>query len=164
MPRVTATSVCLPCARTTVTSVAPEAVVTIAATGTVSTGPSVRPVSTVTRTFSPFSAAGSGVDGCTVSGMNAVAPGFAAPPELPDPAVPVDPEPADPEPVDPEPVDPEPADPAEPTAPEPPPTFTIVPAGASAVAVPRSVTVPAAWTPVTSSKIFTFRPGLTCAA
>src|SRR5215471_9427968 len=147
MPGVTATSVCLPCAPTTVTSVAPEAVVTIAATGTVSTGPSVCPVSTVTRTFSPFSAAGSGLDGCTASGMNAVAPGFVVPPELPDPAVP-----ADPEPVDPEPVDPEPVDPAEPTAPEPPPTSTIVPVGASVVAVPRSATVPAARMPVTSSK------------
>jgi hypothetical protein len=69
----------------------------------------------------------------------------------------------DAEPVGPEPVDPEPVDPAEPTAAEPPPTFTIVPAGASVVAVPRPVTVPAAWMPVTSSKIFTFRPGLTCA-
>jgi len=64
------------------------------------------------------------VDGCTVSGMNAVAPGFVALPELPGPAVPVDAEPVDPEPVD----------PAEPTAPEPPPTFTIAPVGASVVA------------------------------
>src|SRR5215831_19171927 len=137
----------------------PDAVVTIAATGTVSTGPSVRPVSTVTRTFSPFSAAGSGIDGCTVRGTNAVAPGLAAPPELPDPAAPVDPEPVDPEPVDPEPVDP-----VEPAETEPPPTFTIVPTGAIVVAAPRSVTLPAAWMPVTSSKIVTFRPGLTCAA
>src|SRR5215831_7316751 len=159
MPGVTATSVCLPCAPTTVTSVAPEAVVTIAATGTVSTGPSVCPVSTVTRTFSPFSAAGSGLDGCTVSGMNGGAPGLAPPPELLEPAVPADPEPAVPEPVDPAPVDP-----AEPADTEPPPTFTIVPTGAMVVAVPRSAMVPAAWMPVTSSKIFTFRPALTCPA
>ena len=54
----------------------------MAATGTVSTGPSVRPVSTVTRTFSPFSAAGSGLDGLTVSGTKRRAP---PEPELPDP-------------------------------------------------------------------------------
>src|SRR6516162_10932005 len=101
MPGVTVTSVRLPCAPTTVTWLVPAAVVTIAATGTVSTGPSVCPVSTVTKTFSPFSAAGSGLDGCTASGMNAVAPGFGAPPELLDPAVPADEEPVDPEPVDP---------------------------------------------------------------
>src|SRR5580700_5219585 len=123
----------------------------MAATGTVSTGPSVRPVSTVTRTFSPFSAAARGLDGCTASGMNGVAPGLAALPELLDPAAPLDPEPADPEPVD----------PAEPTEAEPPPTFTIAPIGVIVVAVPTSETVPVAWMPVTSSNIFTFRPGLT---
>src|SRR5215469_3050285 len=159
MPGVTGTSVCFPCAPTAVTKLVPDAVVTIAATGTVSTGPSVCPVSTVTRTFSPFSPAGSGCDGCTANGMNGVAPGFAPPPELLEPAVPVDPEPVDPEPVDPEPVDP-----PEPTEAEPPPTFTIAPTGVIVVAVPTSVIVPAAWMPVTSSKIFTFRPGLTCAA
>src|ERR1700723_2552625 len=74
MPGVTATSVCLPCAPTTVTSLVPAAVVTIAATGTVSTGPSVRPVTTVTRTFSPFRAEASGPDGCTAIGMNVVVP------------------------------------------------------------------------------------------
>src|SRR6266851_5599590 len=109
MPGVTGTWVCLPSAPTTV--------VTIAATGTVSTGPSVRPVSTVTRTFSPFSVAGRGLDGSTVSGMNGVPPGFVALPELLDPDVPVEPEPAGPAP----------ADPAEPTDAEPPPTFTIAP-------------------------------------
>src|SRR6516162_10469753 len=103
MPGVTVTSVRLPCAPTTLTWLVPDAVVTIAATGTVSTGPSVCPVSTVTRTFSPFSVAGRGLDGCTASGMNGVAPGFGAPPELfaalpelLEPAVPVDPEPVDP--------------------------------------------------------------------
>ena len=55
-------------------------------------------------------------------------------------------------------------DPAEPTDAEPPPTFTIAPIGVIVVAVPTSAMVPAAWMPVTSSKIFTFRPGLTCAA
>src|SRR5438552_9315261 len=154
MPAVTGTRLCFPCAPTTVTELVPAAVVTTAATGTVSTGPSVCPVSTVTRTFSPFSAAGSGLDGCTASGMNAVAPGFVVPPELPDPAVPADPEPADPEP----------ADSAALAAAEPPPTFTIAPTGVIVVAVPTSAVVPAARTPVTSSKIFTFKPGLTCAA
>jgi two-component system, OmpR family, sensor kinase len=48
MPGVTGTPVCLPCAPTTVTKLVPEAVATIAAAGTVSTGPSVCPVSTVT--------------------------------------------------------------------------------------------------------------------
>src|SRR5580692_10207110 len=142
MPGVTATWACLPSAPTTVTWLVPDAVVTIAATGTVSTGPSVCPVSTVTRTFSPFSAVASGRDGCTVSGMNGVSP---EPPAEPDPADPVDPL----DPVDPvEPVDPEPVEPAEP---ELPPMSTTVPAGAFRVAVPRSVTVPAAWMPVTSS-------------
>src|SRR5580704_15893969 len=103
----------------------------MAATGTVSTGPSVRPVSTVTRTFSPFSAAASGLDGRTVSGMNAV--------EL---------EPLEPlEPLDPD----DPDDPEEPDDPEPPPMFTITPAGTVVVGVPRSATVPVAWMPVTSS-------------
>ena len=74
MPGVTGTRFCLPCAPTTVTELVPAAVVTMAATGTVSTGPSVCPVSTVTRTFSPFSAEASGLDGRTVSGMNAVEP------------------------------------------------------------------------------------------
>src|SRR5215831_9142531 len=102
MPGVTRTWVCLPYASATVTWLTPDPVVTIAATGTVSTGPSVRPVSTVTRTFSPFSAAGSGLDGCTVSGMNGVPPGFVPLPELLDPADPADPEPEDPEPADPD--------------------------------------------------------------
>src|SRR5580704_4274034 len=149
MPGVTATWACLPSAPTTVTWLVPDAVVTIAATGTVSTGPSVRPVLTVTRTFSPFSAAGSGLDGRTASGMNGVAPGFAAVPELPEPTAG---------------VDPEPADPAETAELAPPPTFTIAPTGATVVAVPTPVTVPAARMPVTSSKIFTLRPRLTCAA
>src|ERR1700761_4355332 len=74
MPGVTATWVCFPCAPTTVTSLAPDAVLTMAETGTVSTGPSVCPVSTVTSTFSPFSAEASGWDGATVSGMNGVWP------------------------------------------------------------------------------------------
>src|SRR5580704_13869775 len=113
----------------------------MAATGTVSTGPSVRPVWTVTRTFSPFSAAASGLDGCTVTGMNTVEP------ELPDP---------DPDP-EPEPelelleLDPEPADPEEPAEPEPPPISTTAPVGVTVVAVPRSATVPVARIPVTSS-------------
>src|SRR5580693_5330461 len=115
MPGVTATSVCLPCAPTTVTSLVPDAVVTMAATGTVSTGPSVRPVWTVTRTFSPFSPAASGLDGCTVTGMNTVEPA------LPDP----DPDPGLESEPDPElellELDPEPADPEEPAEPEPPP-------------------------------------------
>src|ERR1700735_3176228 len=103
MPGVTGTSVCFPCAPTTVTYLRPDAVVTIAATGTVSTGPSVCPVSTVTRTSSPFSAVASGRDGCTVSGMNGVWPEPPAEPEPADPADPVDPlDPVDPvEPVDP---------------------------------------------------------------
>ena len=78
------------------TELVPAAVVTMAATGTVSTGPSVCPVSTVTRTFSPFSAAASGLDGRTVSGMNAVE--LEPPePEEPEPDVidtPIDPLPA----------------------------------------------------------------------
>src|SRR5580700_4844489 len=139
MPGVTATWACLPSAPTTVTWLVPDAVVTIAATGTVSTGPSVRPVSTVTRTFSPFSAAGSGLDGATASGMNGVAPGFSALPELLDPAA---------APVAPVPVDPEPADSAALAAAEPPPTFTIAPTGAIVVAVPTSAMVPAARMPV----------------
>src|SRR6266567_5157013 len=100
MPGVTATCLFFPCAPTTVTELGPAAVVTMAATGTVSTGPSVCPVSTVTRTFSPFSAAASGLDGRTVSGMNAVElePLDPDDPEVPDdPEDPVDPEPADPE-------------------------------------------------------------------
>src|SRR5215469_8281570 len=148
MPGVTATLVCFPCAPTTVTSLAPDAVVTMAATGTVSTGPSVCPVSTVTRTFSPFSAALSGLDGCTVSGTNAVA---LEPPEPEEPEDPEDPEeledPADPD----DPVDPEPADPEEPAEPEPPPMATTAPAGTVVVGVPRSATVPVARMPVTSS-------------
>src|SRR5262249_32536990 len=139
MPGVTGTRFCWPCAPTTVTELVPAAVVTMAATGTVSTGPSVCPVSTVTRTFSPFSAEASGLDGRTVSGMNAV--------EL-QPAEPDDPhDPEDPE----DPVDPEPADPEEPAGPEPPPTLTVTPAGTVVVGVPRSATVPVAWMPVTSS-------------
>src|SRR5580704_5240387 len=117
----------------------------MAATGTVSTGPSVRPVWTVTRTFSSFSAAASGLDGCTVTGMNTVEPELLELPEL-------DPEP-DPEP---EPElelleDPESADPDEPAEPEPPPISTTAPVGVTVVAVPRSATVPVAWIPVTSS-------------
>src|SRR5580658_251339 len=104
----------------------------MAAVGTVSTGPSVCPVWTVTRTFSPLRAAGSGVDGCTASGMNTVEP------EL------LEDDPEDPE-------DPEPADPEEPAEPEPPPISTTVPVGVTVVAVPRSATVPVAWIPVTSS-------------
>src|SRR5580693_1498137 len=111
----------------------------MAATGTVSTGPSVRPVWTVTRTFSPFSAAASGLDGCTVTGMNTVEPEL---PELPE--------------LDPEPElelleDPESADPDEPAESEPPPISTTAPVGVTVVAVPRSATVPVAWIPVTSS-------------
>src|SRR5580692_7566176 len=81
MPGVTATWACLPSAPTTVTWLVPDALVTIAATGTVSTGPSVRPVTTVTRTFSPFRAEASGPDGRTASGMNVVP---LEPPELPE--------------------------------------------------------------------------------
>src|SRR5579859_3543341 len=106
MPGVTATCVCLPCAPTTVTSLVPDAVVTIAATGTVSTGPSVRPVCTVTRTFSPFSAAASGLDGRTVTGMNTVEA------ELPEPE-PAELAESDPE-LEPPELDPDPADPDEP--------------------------------------------------
>src|ERR1700691_2561903 len=146
MPGVTGTSVCLPCVPTTVTWLVPDAVVTIAATGAVSTGPSVCPVSTVTRTFSPFSAAASGRDGSTVSGMNGVSPELPAAPDPVDPVDPVDPL----DPVDP--VDPvAPVDPVEPAELELPPMSTTVPAGALRVAVPRSVTVPDAWMPVTSS-------------
>src|ERR1700751_6236810 len=136
MPGVTATWVCFPCAPTTVTSLAPDAVVTMAATGTVSPGPAVCPVSTVTRTFSPFSAALSGLVGCTVSGRNAVA---LEPPEPEDPENPEELE----DPVDPDdPVDPEPADPEEPAEPEPPPMATTAPAGTVAGGVPRAATVP----------------------
>ena len=114
----------------------------MAATGTVSTGPSVCPVSTVTRTFSPSRAAASGLAGCTASGTNTVEP------ELPeDPEDPV--EPADPEEPDDE--DPETADPEEPAEPEPPPMATVAPAGTVVVGVPRSATVPAVRMPVTSS-------------
>src|SRR6516225_7042903 len=140
MPGVTATWVCFPCAPTTVTSLAPDAVLTMAATGTVSTGPSVCPVSTVTRTFSPVSAALSGLDGCTASGMNADALEPSEDPEDPE-------EPDDPD----DPVDPEPADPEEPAEPEPPPMATIAPVGTVVVGVPRSATVPVARMPVTSS-------------
>jgi hypothetical protein len=86
--------------------------------------------------------------------MNGVPPGCVLLPELLDPDVPVEPEP----------VAPDPADAAELAAAAPPPTFTIAPIGAIVVAVPISVTVPVAWMPVTSSKIFTFRPDLTCPA
>src|SRR5580692_6972118 len=143
MPGVTATSVCLPCAPTTVTSLVPDAVVTMAATGTVSTGPSVRPVWTVTRTFSPFSAAASGLDGCTVTGMNTVEPEL---PELPDP----EPESELLELLELLELDPESADPEEPAEPEPPPISTTAPVGVMVVAVPSSATVPVAWIPVTS--------------
>src|ERR1022692_3617642 len=134
MPGVTETCVCFPCAPTTVTKLRPDAVVTIAATGTVSTGPTVRPVSIVTRTFSPFNAAGSGLAGWTVTGRNTVAP------VLPVPVLPV--------PVLPVPVsEPDEADEAGAV-----PTSTTAPAGAVVVAVPISDTVPVAWRPVTSSK------------
>src|ERR1017187_8470066 len=120
----------------------------IAATGTVSTGPSVFPVSTVTRTFSPFSAEASGWEGCRVSGMNSAPP---EPLELLDPEDPDDPEdPEDPEDPD-DPVDPEPADPEEAAESEPPPIPTTAPVGATVVAVPSSATVLVAWMPVTSS-------------
>src|SRR5580700_1039683 len=132
MPGVTGTSVCLPCAPTTVTSLVPDAVVTMAATGTVSTGPSVRPVCTVTRTFSPFSAAASGLDGRTLTGMNTV--DAALPDPDPDPDPESDPDP-DPELAE---LDPEPADPDEPAEPEPPPISTTAPVGVTVVAVPRS--------------------------
>src|SRR5215471_9429907 len=140
MPGVTATSVCLPCAPTTVTSVAPEAVVTIAATGTVSTGPSVCPVSTVTRTFSPFSAAGSGLDGRTVSGT------YGVPPELLEELEEFD-EPDEFDELE------EFDDPDEPDelAELDPPMLTIVPVGAVVTGVPRFSTVPVARVPVTSS-------------
>src|SRR5580693_5533341 len=111
----------------------------MAATGTVSTGPSVRPVWTVTRTFSSFSAAASGLDGCTVTGMNTVEPELLELPEL------------DPEPELELELDPESADPDEPAEPEPPPISTTAPVGVTVVAVPRSATVPVAWIPVTSS-------------
>src|ERR1022692_4515435 len=150
MPGVTGTCVCFPCAPTTVTKLRPDAVVTIAATGTLEAGRSGRPGCTGTRTFSPFSAAGSGLDGRTVSGMNGVPSGFAVLPALLEPDVPVDPEPVD--------------DSAELAEAALPPTFTIAPIGVTVVAVPTSAMVPAAWMPVTSSKIFTFRPVLTCAA
>src|SRR5690242_8333468 len=127
MPGVTATCLFFPCAPTTVTELGPSAVVTMAATGTVSIGPSVCPVSTVTRTFSPFSAAASGLDGRTVSGMNAVELEPPEPEEPDDPPEPDDPD--DPE----DPVDPEPADPEEPAEPGPPPMGTIAPAGSMVV-------------------------------
>src|ERR1700736_6340687 len=114
MPGVTAPSVCLPCAPTTVTSLVPAAVVTMAATGTVSTGPSVRPVCTVTRTFSPFSAAASGLGGRTVTGTNTGAAALPHPEPDPDPDPDADPDPELAE------LDPEPADPDEPAEPEPP--------------------------------------------
>src|ERR1700722_4832349 len=121
MPGVTATRRCRPRAPTTVTELMPDAVVTIAATGTVSTGPSDCPVSTVTRTFSPFSAAARGADGRTASGMNSVAP---------------------------EPPEPVPAELADPDAAAagaaPLPMSTTVPDGATVVAVPRPATVPVA--------------------
>src|SRR6476661_627641 len=118
----------------------------MAATGTVSTGPSVCPVWTVTRTFSPSRAAASGLAGCTASGTNTAEPELPEPLELPeDPEDPADPE----DPEDPE--DPAPADPAEPAEPEPPPMATVAPAGTVVVGVPRSATVPAARMPVTSS-------------
>src|ERR1035438_2114494 len=163
MPGVTGTRVCCPCAPTTVTSLVPDAVVTIAATGTVSTGPSVCPVSTVTRTFSPFSAAGSAEDGVTLTGTNNDEPEpLPVPPEPPD--VPADPEPPAPPPTPHE----APAAPDPPDAPEPPdepevpddpelpaelapPIFTVMPAGSVWVAVLSAATVPAALIPVASS-------------
>src|SRR5215471_18285730 len=102
----------------------------IAATGTVSTGPSVRPVATVTRTFSPFSAAGSGLDGRTVTGTNGVPP---------DPLDDDDDDEEDDE------EDEEELDEAEP------PMFTTVPVGSVVVGAPRFATVPVARRPVTSS-------------
>src|SRR5712691_7910506 len=145
MPGVTGTSVCFPCAPTTVTKPRPDAVATIAATGTVSTGPTVRPVSTVIRTFSPFSAAGSGLEGRTVTGRNTVALEPLEPLEPPAPAAPADPVP-----------EPDEADEAGAL-----PMSTTAPVGTVVVAVPMSDTVPVAWMPVTSSKIFTFRPAFT---
>src|SRR5215471_9164265 len=143
MPGVTATSVCLPCAPTTVTSVAPEAVVTIAATGTVSTGPSVCPVSTVTRTFSPFSAAGSGLDGRTVSGT------YGVPPELLEELEEFE-EFDEPDEFDELEEFDDPDEPDE-LAELDPPMLTIVPVGAVVTGVPRFSTVPVARVPVTSS-------------
>ena len=146
MPGVTATWLCFPCAPTTVTSLVPAAVLTMAATGTVSTGPSVCPVSTVTRTFSPFSAAPAV---WTVHGQRderrragAAWSHWKTPKTPKTPKNPEDPE---------DPVDPEPADPEEPAEPEPPPMATITPAGTVVVGVPRSATVPVARMPVTSS-------------
>src|ERR1035438_7724339 len=153
MPGVTGTRVCCPCAPTTVTSLVPDAVVTIAATGTVSTGPSVCPVSTVTRTFSPFSAAGSGEDGVTLTGTNNDEPEpLPVPPEPLD--VPDDPELPD-EPELPE-VPDEPQLPEVPDDPElpaelAPPISTVVPTGSVWVAVLSAATVPAALIPVASS-------------
>src|SRR5215472_2824729 len=146
MPGVTGTSVCFPCAPTTVTKLAPEAVVTIAATGTVSTGPSVCPVSTVTRTFSPFSAAGSGLDGRTVSGTNGV------PPELLEELEELDEFEEFDEPDEFDELE-EFDDPDEPDelAELDPPMLTIVPVGAVVTGVPRFSTVPVARVPVTSS-------------
>ena len=115
----------------------PDAVVTMAATGTVSTGPSVCPVSTVTRTFSPFSAEASGLDGCTVSGMNAVA---LEPPEPEDPEDPDDPDDAARSPEDP--ADPERRTPKSPPSPSRPRWPRSRPAGTVVVGVPRSATVP----------------------
>ena len=116
---------------------------TIAATGTVSTGPSVCPVSHGDQDVLAVQRRSQRLDGRTVSGMNSVAPEL---PEPLEPAAPADPE----EPEDP--ADPESADPAEePAEPEPPPMSTTAPAGATVVAVPRSATVPVAWMPVTSS-------------
>src|SRR5579863_5962142 len=109
----------------------------MAATGTVSTGPSVCPVWTVTSTFSPFRAGASGLADRTVSGMNGVAPD-----PLPDAPAPALPEPDAPDAPD---------APAEPDAPDAPPMFTTSPVGVSVVAVPISATVPFAWMPVTSS-------------
>src|ERR1700722_18847986 len=124
----------------------------MACTGTVRTGPSVCPVCTVSWTFSPLSAARSGLDGRTVSGMNTVEPELPEPepeaepelelPEPDDPEPAGSPEPAGPDPGPPAPVAPEPAAPPAPAEPEPPPTSTTVPAGVTVVAVPRSVTVP----------------------
>src|SRR5215469_3703902 len=129
MPGVTGTSVCFPCAPTAVTKLVPDAVVTIAATGTVSTGPSVCPVSTVTSTFSPFSAPASGLDGRTVSGTNGVDPELSE--EL--------------EELDEDEDEDEELDELEP------PMGTTVPVGTVVVGVPRLATVPVARVPVTSS-------------
>src|SRR5260370_40230300 len=137
MAGVTGPSVCVPCGPTTVTSLVPDAVVTMAATGTVSTGPSVRPVWTVTRTFSPFSAAASGVDGCTVTGMNTVEPELPEPEPEPEPEVPQ--------------VDPEPADPEEPAEPEPAPLTTTAPVGVIVGPLPRYAAGPGTVVPVPSA-------------